>query len=572
MCVASGSFGHKGEAAMTESLHSGRSSDRRSVTRRRLLAVAGAGSAALLAAACGGGGPGGDGTPAVRQSTGGAPAKGGTLKIGYHQDPAYLTVRASRSGFDPNFLFVNGDAFVYVKPDGTVDAANSLWQTYEWADPTTLVAKLRQGVTFHDGTPFNAEAVKAHVSYLTDKTKARDFGYAAVFEPVRSVETPDAGTVRLLLKEPNPAIVTGLGVQPGMPFSLAQVEKLGDDERLKPAMTGPYKVDAYTSGAGWTYVKNPQFWGPKDGTPYLDTIEFRVLTERASRGAALEAGDIDAAWFDDSDDTTVRLSKNKAFTQAKMFAGPTLLSLNVTKPPLDNLKVRQALAHAIDKAKVLEVINKGQGTVSSGGLLPPGTYGAVEHNPYPFNVAKARQLLQEAGVPLPARVRMIYSGSGSSNPAALTAQIYQSTLNSVGFQVELDNQVGNAQFDEMFDKGNAHLCVFSTGVRPDPDPQFSLYVTSYAYYNAGRASKDPAQARLDDLVAKGRVELDPKKREATYQDVTRVMIDNVLVAIPIVDRVRWVFAKPKVQGVEDPNFMNTPAGASFRARLLSLQG
>ena len=550
------------------------------VSRRRMLQLTGLGAgAAAFLAACGGGessdtsGSSGSSAPASQgtASSGAATStkpRGGTVKIAYHQDPAYLSPRASRSGFDPNFLMVNGDSYIYIKPDGTVDPANSLVEKYEFPDPSTLVFTLRKGVKFHDGTDFNAEAVKAHISYLTDKTKAKDFGYAAVFESVSSMETPDASTVRFSFKEPNPSFPAGLSVQPGIPFSIAQIDKLGDDERLKPALTGPYKVDSYTSGSGWTYVKNPEFWGPKEGIPYLDKVEFVVLTERAPRGAALEAGDVDVAWFDDSDDTTVRLSKDKAFQQAKMFAGPTLLALNANKAPLDNLKVRQAIASATDKAKVLDVINKGQGSVSKGGLLPPGTFGAVEHNPYPYDLAKAKQYLQESGLPTPVRIRLIYSGSGSSNPSALTAQIYQASLNSIGFQVELDNQVGNAQFDEMFDKGNAHLCVFSTGVRPDPDPQFSLYVTSYAYYNAGRASKDPAQAKLDDLVAKGRVELDQKKREVIYQDVTKTMLDNVLVAIPIVDRVRWVFAKPKVGGIDDPGFMNTPAGSSFRARLL----
>jgi peptide/nickel transport system substrate-binding protein len=547
------------------------------IPRRRLLRIAGMGAAGLtaaaLAAACGGSDSQGSGasSPAAQgASSGGSAAKprGGTVKIAYHQDPAYLTTRASRSGFDPNFLMVSGDSYIYVNPDGSVSPENSLVERYEFPDPTTLVFTLRKNVMFHDGTPFNAEAVKANMSFLMDKTKAKDFGYAAILDPIARIDTPDAATVKLSLKEPSPALITGLGVQPGTPFSIAQVDKLGDDERLKPAMTGPYKVDSYTSGAGWTYVKNTEFWGPKEGTPYLDKIEFVVLTERAPRGAALEAGDVDIAWFDDSDDTTVRLAKSSSLKQAKMFAGPTLLALNVTKPPLDNLKVRQAVASALDKAKVLEVINKGQGSVSKGGMLPPGTYGAIEHNPYPFDLTKARQYVQESGLPTPLRVKLIYGGTGSSNPSALTAQIYQASLNSIGFNVELSNEVGGAQFDEMFDKGNAHLCVFSTGVRPDPDPQFAIWATSKGYYNSGRASNDPAQAKIDELAAKGRVELDQKAREKYYQELQRVMLDNVLVAIPIVDRVRWVFGRGKVRGLEDPGFMNTPAGASFRARLL----
>jgi peptide/nickel transport system substrate-binding protein len=550
----------------------------------RAAGVAGMGFAAAWLAACGGGDSkegsnagtaASGGQAAATAGSGGAPAaarrRGGTLRIGYHEDPGYLSPRASRSGFDPNWLMVNGDSYIYVKPDGTIDPANSLFQKYEFTDPTTLVFSVRQGVKFHDGTALTAEAVKAHLSYLMDKTKAKDFGYASILQPVASIETPDPSTVKFTLKEPSPGLLPGLGVQPGTPFSVALVEKQGDDERLKPALTGPYRVDAYTSGGGWSYVKNADFWGPKEGTPYLDKIEFRVLTEVAARGAALEAGDVDIAWFGDSDDTTLGLSKNRKFKQAKMFAGPTLLALNANKPPLDNLMVRQAVASAIDKAKVLDVINKGQGAVAKGGLLPPGTYGAIDHNPYPFDLNKAKQYLQQSGVSGPVKLKLTYGGTGSSTPSATTAQLYQSTLQAAGFQVELENTPGNSQFDVMFDQGNSHLLVFSTGVRPDPDAQFALYATSFAYYNAGRTSKDPSQAKLDELVSKGRVELDTKKREQIYHEITKVMLDNVLVAIPIIDRVRWVFAQQKVAGIDDPGFLNTPAGASMRARLLSME-
>jgi peptide/nickel transport system substrate-binding protein len=497
--------------------------------------------------------------------------KGGSIKIGYHQDPGYLSPRESRSGYDPNFLLVNGDSYVYLKSDGTPDLTSSLVESYEFPEPTALIFHLRPNVQFHDNTPFNAEAAKAHLSFLMDKKKASNFGYAAILQPVQAIDTPDSRTIRLRLKEPNPALVGGLGTQPGIPFSITQVEKLGDAEILKPALTGPYRVDSYVSASGWTYVRNDAFWGPKDGTPFLDKIEFRVLTEVQARAAALEAGDVDVAWFDDSNETTLRLSKDRRWQQRKFQAGPTLLALNHNKPPLDNLKVRQAIASAIDKAKILEVINQGQGEIAKTGLLPAGTYGAIEYDPYPYDVNKAKRYLQESGLPQPVKLKLIYGGSGTTTLTARTAQLYQAMLNAVGFSVDIENTPGNSQFEVMFDRGDAHLSVFSTGVRPDPDPQYSLYATSYAYYNAGRESKDPAQARLDDLVAKARVELDAKKREQLYHEISKVLLDNVFVAIPIVARVRWVFARPGIGGVDHPEFVNTPAGAGFRPRFLWLQ-
>ena len=566
------------------------------LSRRRLLSVIAAGGASAYLAACssnnkpaasgaatqaagaGTAAPGGTraasagaASPSASTQTA-AQAHGGSIKLAYHNEPQYLSVRGSLSGYDPNFLMVNGDSLIYVKPDGTVDPANSLVSKYEFADPTTLVLSLRPNVQFHDGTNFDSAAVKGDFQFLTDKTKAKSFGYATILDPVAGIDTPDATTVKLTLKTPSPALVGGLGVQPGIPFSLTQVQKLGDDELLKPAGTGPYKVDSYTSGTGWSYVKNPSFWGPKDGTPFLDRIDFKVITDVNARAAALQNGDVDVAWFDDSYDATLTLSKDKTIAQAKFFAGPSVLSLNHSKPPLDNLKVRQALASAIDKAKVLQVINNGQGAVAAGGLLPPGTFGAIPYAPYPFDLTKAKQYLQASGVPTPVKLSLIFGGNGSdsSNPGALTAQIYQQTLNSVGFDVSLQNTPGNDQFNVMFQQGGAHLLIFSTGARPDPDGEFSLWVNQDSFYNAGRVSQDPAQLQINDLVLKARQEFDQNTRQQEYQQITKVMLDNVLVGIPIVDRVRWMFSRGKVVGTTFPGFVNTPAGASFRARMLSL--
>lgn len=558
----------------------------RRFSRRTVLRGAGLGLAGLAGAALIGCGdddeaaPSASATraPAATQAssaatTTAAPAsainKGGTLTFGYHEDRGYLSPRSSRAGWDNNFLLANGDNYIYINNDGTIDSDLSLIPQFEFPDPTTLIFHLRSGVSFHDGTPFNGEAVKGHIELLQDPDRTPGFGYKSLIASISTVEAVDNNTAKIHLESPNAGIIGAFGVAPGTPMSLAQIDKRGEDEILDPALTGPFQVDDYFADDHWTYVKNENYWGPKEGPPHVDKLIYRVIPQSEPRAAALEVGDIDATWFTASNETTLRLSQDENIQNRQLVAGPTLVNLNQNLPPTDNLKVRQAIASALDKEKILEVTFQGQGSLAHS-MLPPGTYGYSDYDPYPFNVEQAKKYLAESGLELPVKVRMIFGGQPGQNASdVLLVSLYQEMLEEVGFKVELENLPGAGQlFKEMYETGGANLIPFSTGTRPDPDGQFSLYATSYAYYNAGRETLDPAQAQLDDMVLAARQNLDVADREQAYIDIQKVLMDNVYAAIPMITRVRWVFARKDVGGMDHPELVNTPAGASFRTRYL----
>ncbi|MFN8559676.1 MAG: ABC transporter substrate-binding protein [Dehalococcoidia bacterium] len=548
-----------------------------SISRRRVLGAVGAGVSALWLAACGGGANTGGGNAPPSAAGSNAPAatqvtrrRGGTLRLGYPNEIARLSPRGASGGDSLNYHLVMGDSYIHITSTGALDPAQSLFETHEYADPSTFVGRLRKGVTFHDGTPLNAAAVKAHLEFVADKKKAPFFSFTSLLENLAAVETPDEGTVRLKLKSPDATFLSNLGIVAGVPLSIAQVQKLGDDEFVRPACTGPYKVESYTSGTGFSFVKNDAYWGPKDGMPYLDKLDYRVLTQPEGMAAALEAGDLDAGWFFTSNDTTLRLSKDKNLQQAPLTVAPYTLAIDHNKPPLDNLKVRQALASGLDRAKVLTAVNKGQGKVSLTGILPPGTYGAVEYEPYPLNVEKAKQYLRESGVTTPVSLRYIYSGSTDSDDV-VAAQIYQETLKQIGFDIKIENvPASGSGASAFYDLDEAHLTVGSTGVRPDPAVQYALYASTYGSLNAGRKSKDPAQLKIDELITKAQQEFDTNKRADVYKELDKLMKDNVLGRIQIVTRVRWLFARKNVGGMDSPEVVNAPTGAGFRARFLSL--
>lgn len=562
----------------------------RRVSRRQALRGAGLGVAGLTAAAligCGddedspgtggtaatGGGTATGGGMATVTSTGtpvaaDARTRGGTLTFAYHQDPAFLSPRLSRSGYDNAFLMVSGDSYVYIKADGNVDLERSLFEQTEFAEDTQLRATLRSNIQFHDGSPFNSEAVKAHLEYLMDENRADKFGYASLLSTIDTIDTPDDQTVVFNLSQVDAGFMSGLAVAPGIPFSVAAVEANGDDEILNPVMTGPYKVQSYTSGAGWSYVRNDDFWGPESGTPFLDQIDFVGIPQAETRGAALEAGDVDVTWFVSSDSTTARLSGLSDLQGRSFESGPSLFTINQAMAPLDDIRVRQALAHSIDKEKILESEFQGQGGIAYS-MLPTNTFGWVEHNPYPFDPAKARQLMDAVGADV--TLKYAFGGSPPSATTQLVASLYQEMFAPAGIKLELENVPGSgAIFDALFENRTHHVGPFTTGVRPDPVAQYALYATDEAFYNAGRDSTDPEQAELTRMVAEARATLDDEERRAMVEEIGRKQLDNVFSQIPIVARIRWSFAGSNVVGFDDPEYLNTPAGASFRARLLSL--
>jgi ABC-type transport system substrate-binding protein len=554
---------------------------RRRLGRRSVLRGAGTAAVGLAGAmliACGGGddsseqGSGGAGASGPGAAGGGSateqtPTNGGLVRFIYDsQTQPFLSPRSAKRGNDPNFLLTSGDSLIYLKADGTFQPDWSLLERSEWADQTTFVGQLRSGITFHDGTPLDAAAVKANLEFLNDAKLAPDFAYRSLLQPLAAIETPDPLTLRFRLKQPSSGFpVTVLAFTPGIPFSMAQVNKLGDDEIVEPSMTGPYKVESWRDGgAKWSYVQNTNYWRKAAGLPYLDKIEYQGAGQDEARAAAIEAGEVEAVVFNASNETTARLSKNRNLQAREFEAGPAMLLINHAKAPLDNLKLRQAIAHALDKQKMLAVLYQDQGAVAKS-ELPRGTFGYYEYDPYPFDQNKAKELVAASGVRTPIRITYALTGTPPSAAGVQTASLFKEMLDAVGFDVAIQN-VANTQ--DFYARDATHLGTTGTGTRPDPVEQYATYDTSNANFNAGKKSTDPAQKQVDDLVAKARAEYDTAAREKLVQELAKVCRDNVISNIPTVARTRWAFASTKVGGFDHPEFLNVPGGSGFRAFLL----
>src|SRR5262249_4624344 len=161
-----------------------------------------------------------------------------------------------------------------------------------------------------------------------------------------------------------------------------------------------------------------------------------------------------------------------------------------------DLRVRQALASAADRQKIVEIVYAGQGAPAKTGLLPAKTYGAVEYEKYPFDLKQAKQYLDAAGV---GTVTLTYIYGGAASDEILkSSQIYKETMRQIGIDIDIQNQPSTGAATNAYIKGDAHLAHGTPGVRPDPSAQYNLYAVSNGSLNPGGKSSDPAQKRIDE--------------------------------------------------------------------------
>ncbi|MCK9485491.1 MAG: ABC transporter substrate-binding protein [Dehalococcoidia bacterium] len=542
---------------------------RRTVLRSAGLVGAGLAGAALI-------GCGGDDDPTATSTPGGAgvtatgtpaPAdsvpQGGKVSIGYYAEADKgLSPRTSDAASYMGYMELIGDTYVYLGGDGrSGDARHALWEEIEYPEPTTLVAKIREGVKFHDGTDFTAESVKAHLEFLMDPEKAPDFRYATSLAAIESIDVPGDGTVRLNLSAPDSTLLFTLGTNPGMPFSLAQVEALGNDEIVKPALTGPYMVDTWRDGgAVFNFVRNPNYWGTS-GYPYLDSIDYQILRQGEARAAALESGQVDIIGFEEGTATSARLQQDSRWQYQAVPVGPANTFLNHFKAPLDDIRVRQALAHASDRERVLQTIYVGQGSVATS-HLPTGGQGWSDYEPYPYNPDEARKLLAAAGYEdskpvLSAEITGLPPKQEDVNQMSLLKEMYD----SIGFDIEIAN-VSDATAFRRENRGN--IRIGSTSVR-HPVLMYEIFFSTSGSFNAGHDSREPEQLRIDDLVSQGKLATEDEL-EGILDELHRITRDEVYGAIPLVTRIKPVFANDKVGNFDTPEFIAPMIGGTFRPR------
>src|SRR5215213_450196 len=381
-----------------------------------------------------------------------------------------------------------------VKKDEKFDYTGELASDINRSDDgQTYMFTLRDGVKFHDGRALSS----ADVKYTLDLVFSSDFAKSASFYEgtgsdkhsyIKSVEAPDGRTVIVTLIKPWVGLLSNL-----VPIAIIPKDSY-ESQKEHPLGTGPFKFIRWDSAQQVCDVEAfPEYW---EGAPNLQTVRVRVISDMNALQAELQSGRVDIAPMPTSlsPDAVKRLEQNPNL-QVKAFPGSNvvLLTINTTSAPLDNVKVRQAVAYAIDREALIQKLLLGYGKIAHS-IIPEESWSYSPGQTYSYDPARAKQLLDEAGFRDPdgdgPRMRfekpVVYKLSGSSLAGRQYAGVIQNYLKEVGIPVEIQTPEQNTLFDELR-RGNFQIA-YTQWVGGNQDPIF--------YKDLFATSEIPTQTRL----------------------------------------------------------------------------
>jgi peptide/nickel transport system substrate-binding protein len=458
------------------------------------------------------------------------PALGQTLTTALFGNPPTLDPQLTFNGL--SFAVTNQvyETLVRVTPDGAV--VPGLATAWSYPDPTTLRLSLREGVAFHDGTPFDADAVVASLTRILDPATAAPGRF--VLSAIREVRAIDAATVEIVTDPPFAPLLSHLAHPVAAIVPTAAAATLG----RQPVGTGPYTFVRWVDGSEVVLAANAAYWG---GAPAIDQLVVRIIPEVSTQIVELRSGGVDMI-FNVPPDNYLTLAADPAIETGAIDGwSSTHLILNVTNPKLADLRVRQALAHAIDKALIAEELLRG---LARPGVAPiPGTvrYAVDLEEPYPYDPEGARALLAEAGAAgLSLRLDLY------QNPdLEAVAQVLQFALEEIGVDLEIRVQDYSA-YTQAVQGDDVELALTGWGtVTLDAD------YTLYAFFHSSEIPTNNiarwADAEIDALLQRGRDEPDDAVRAEVYAEVQAAAVEE----LPMITLYypRFTYAKrPALQG------------------------
>lgn len=319
----------------------------------------------------------------------GAQAKN-TLTLGMVLEPPHLDPTAGAASAIREITYANlFEGLVRIDASGRVQPALAeSWSVTP--DGLTYTFKLRTGVIFHDGSPFDC----SNVAFSFGRATAPDSVNAqkALFEPIVETDCPDPATAVVTLKRPTADFLFGMGWGDAVMLSPASA----DDNRTSPIGTGPFRLHRWVKGDRVELVRFPGYWGP---APKLAAVTFRFISDASAAAAAVMAGDIDAFPNFPAPETLDLLRADPRFTVVVgTTEGKTILALNNARKPFDDVRVRRALTYAIDRFALIDGAMAGYGEPIGSHYVPTDPGYVDLTGVYPYDPKRARALLAEAGV------------------------------------------------------------------------------------------------------------------------------------------------------------------------------
>jgi peptide/nickel transport system substrate-binding protein len=425
-------------------------------------------------------------------------------------------------------------------------------------DGKTYTFKLRQDVNFHDGTPFNADAVVFSFNrILSPDTKSQLA--ASLLGPFDSSTAVDPYTVKVTFKAPYPAFLDSLSYAWTAPVSPTAVQKYGADFGRNLVGTGPFRQKEWVPKEHYVVERNPDYnWGPTlfkhQGPAYISDITFRFVSDLSTREAAVESGELHAAMAIEATDLARLKANNQLTAYATVTPGaPKSLYLNMSKEPFNDPKVRQAVLKAVDKKSLISTLQADVYTPAFGPLsrVSPGYDKAVETG-YDYDVAAANKLLDDAGWTRGADGMRSQNGqplqlkwvSLPTNRDGDLAQFLQAMLKTVGIDMPIQVAPAFPQETAVINDNDYHI-IPSWWVQSDPTLLTQLYATRNIGVNNWSKSGVPD---LDTLLANMDTEPDRAKRLSLVSQAQKLIMDNAL-TVPMWDYADLVVTRAALQGL-----------------------
>jgi peptide/nickel transport system substrate-binding protein len=411
-------------------------------------------------------------------------------------------------------------------------------------DGLTYTFKLRPNVKWHDGQPFTSADVSYTILEVLKKVHPRG---RTAFAKVTAVETPDALTAVIKLSQPAPPMLTALASSyesPMVPKHLfAGSDPSANPYISKPIGTGPFVFKEWKKGDYILLEKNAGYW--QAGKPSLQRIVFRIISDASARAASFETGEGHIGGLSPIPLTDMpRIAKNPALsieTRGYAYMSPyMLMEVNLRKPPLNDVRVRQAIAHAIDRARMTQVVWLGYGQPAVSPIPSQvTTFHSTDLPKYEFNIEKAKKLLDEAGLkpgPNGVRFKITHDFIPLGSEYQRTGEFIKQQLSRVGIDVELRSQDLPSFFRRAYTEYDFDTTSLYYGAFADPTQGVQRLYWSKAIQkgvvftnNTGYSSPE-----MDRLLETAQGENDPVKRKALYLDMQRLAMTDLPV-IPLME-------------------------------------
>jgi peptide/nickel transport system substrate-binding protein/glutathione transport system substrate-binding protein len=472
------------------------------------------------------------------------PRKGGTLRLVMPFNPASVDPMTGRNLPDFNVLYAVYDALIDFEPR-TLELKPGLARSWQFTNPTTLVLELVDGVKFHDGTPFNGEAVKINLERFKSDPRSN---VKADLVTLERVEVNSPTRVTLHLNRPNAGLPTMLTNRIGCIVSPQLLKEKGPNIDRVASGTGPFKLVEWQDNASFRLVRNDNYWKP--GLPHLDGINIRIINELNTVVRTVVAGEADLAINLQVPQKLIADRSGNVIAQAS----PSLIFwgafLNYAKPPLNDVRVRQAMNYALDRDELNRVLVSGLAQVSSG-VLPKEHWACdpATQNYYTHDVAKAKKLLAEAGYPNGVDVE----AWGWADQLSMQRQeLIISQLAKAGVRVKLSPVAPQQAMQHFMLESKGSMLISPGGGFPDPSQFYEALFGKTALRNAGKIELPGFRELMDATMAAQ----DQPTRKAAFARLQKFVIENALQLVQYISPGITVRSK-KLQDFRD-GLLTTP--------------